>query len=95
MNDNKKDDKVYFVHILENIEKIENSFKGTSKKDYESNVDLQDATFRRLEIIGEAVKNVSNKTKAKYPLVKWAKIAGTRDRLIHGYASIDRDIIYK
>ena len=46
---------------------------------------LQDAVTRRLEIIGEAVKNLPTELKKKYSKVPWKKITGTRDILIHEY----------
>ncbi|MEI7961796.1 MAG: HepT-like ribonuclease domain-containing protein [archaeon] len=95
MKDKFKDDRVYLTHLMENIQKIESSFKGTTKEEYAQDVDLQDATFRRVEIIGSAAKNVSKKTKEKHPEVKWAKIAGARDKLIPGYAMVDKDIVYR
>ncbi len=40
------------------------------------NKDIKDAAIRRIEIIGEAVKNISEKFKKKYHSVQWKKIAG-------------------
>ena len=45
----------------------------------------QDAVIRNIEIIGEAVKKISPKTKEQYSFIPWKMIAGTRDRLIHGF----------
>ncbi len=89
-----KKDAVFLRHILETIEKIENSTKDVTKEEFESDVDVQDSTLRRVEIIGEAVKNISEKTKAAYPEVEWKKIAGTRDILIHAYFSVDPEVVY-
>jgi uncharacterized protein with HEPN domain len=38
---------------------------------------------------------VSDDTKAKAQEIPWMKMAATRDRLIHGYFSIDLDIIWQ
>jgi len=53
--------------------------------EFKRNQNIQDAVIRRLEIIGEAAKNISSGLKAKYPDIEWKKIAGTRDILIHAY----------
>ena len=50
---------------------------------------LQDAVVRRLEIIGESVKQISPDFKEQYPDTSWKGIAGMRDILIHGYSSIN------
>ncbi|MBI1968928.1 DUF86 domain-containing protein, partial [Candidatus Woesearchaeota archaeon] len=44
--------------------------------------DIQDATIRRIELIGEAVKHLPPGLKQRYPQVKWKEIAGARDVLI-------------
>ena len=46
---------------------------------------LQRACLRSLEIIGEAVKNISDYLKNENPEIEWRKIAGLRDKLIHHY----------
>ena len=44
---------------------------------------VQDAVIRNLEIIGEAVKQVSEPVREKRPDVPWRAVAGLRDILIH------------
>jgi uncharacterized protein with HEPN domain len=46
---------------------------------------LKRACLRSLEIIGEAVKNISDDLKNENPEIEWRKIAGLRDKLIHHY----------
>ena len=47
------------------------------------------AVIRKLEIIGEAVKNVPLEIRQQYPQVPWRDMAGMRDWLIHGYFGVD------
>ena len=54
----------------------------------------QSAVIRQLEIIGEAVKNLSSDLTAGEATVPWRQIAGTRDRLIHAYFSVDLDSVW-
>jgi len=49
---------------------------------------------RNLTIIGEAVKNLPNELRARYPDVEWRKIAGLRDIVVHEYFGIDEDILW-
>lgn len=60
-----------------------------------NSIQLQDAVIRRIEIMGEAVKNTAEDFKEKYPDVPWQDIAGTRDKLIHGYFGIDLELIWE
>lgn len=55
----------------------------------------QDAVVRNLEIIGEAVKNLSRELRAKHADVPWRNIAGIRDRLIHAYFGVNLDIVWR
>ena len=51
------------------------------------------STIRSLEIIGEAVKNLSEDIKTNNTQIEWKEIAGMRDKLIHRYFTIDWDIV--
>lgn len=46
-----------------------------------------------LQIIGEAVKHVSEDIRERYPIIEWKKIAGMRDILIHHYWGVDLQIV--
>ena len=54
----------------------------------------QDATLRKLEIIGQAVKNLSDDTRSEQPDIPWKRIAGLRDKVIHDYLGVDLDVVW-
>jgi len=56
---------------------------------------VKDASLRRIEIIGEATKNISTELRNKYREIEWRKIASTRDVVIHAYFSIDWDLVWE
>ncbi len=89
-----KDDLVFILHILESIDAIEKFSKNMSKRKFISSRLKQSAIVREIEIIGEAVKNISKKSKRKYREVKWRDIAGTRDKMIHHYFGVDLNIVW-
>lgn len=91
----KKDPKIFIGHILECIELIEDYTKGKQKDDFLESVQFQDSVIRRIEIIGEAVKNLPEEMKRKYKSIPWKKIAGMRDILIHEYFGIDLDLTWE
>ena len=91
----KKDPKVFIGHILESIHLIEKYVDQMSKDDFLKSVSIQDAVIRRLEIIGESVKNIPLEFREEYPDIPWRQIAGMRDVLIHGYFGVDLDLTWK
>ena len=90
-----KDPRVFLKHTLESIEWIEKETEAVSKDEFIKNVPTQDMVIRRLEIIGEAVKNLPADFKKNYPDVPWQKISGLRDKLIHGYFGIDLELVWE
>jgi uncharacterized protein with HEPN domain len=90
-----KDDKVFFNHILECIKYVKAYTKKLDEKSFYKLVPTQDAVFRRIEIIGEAAKNVSKKFKEAHPEIEWSKIIGMRNMLIHEYFNIDLKLTWK
>lgn len=91
---NHKDDSAFIEHILDSINAVEEFSKGMNKKELISNRMKQSAIVREIEIIGEAVKNISEELKKKHKEVEWKEIAGTRDKMIHHYFGVDPDIVW-
>ena len=91
----KKDPEVFLTHILESIELIETYVGKLSEAGFYKDMPMQDAIIRRLEIIGEAVKNLPSAFKSKHPDIPWKKIAGMRDILIHEYFDVDLTLTWR
>lgn len=86
---------LFIEDILGSIKLIEEYIGSSSKESFGNNQKLKDSITRRLEIIGEAVKNIPNDFKEKYPEIPWKKISGLRDIIIHTYFDIDLDITWE
>jgi len=88
-----KDDRVYLRHIVDAVTDIEKYTSG-GEQDFFAEKIIQDAVIRNLEIIGEAVKNISPQTREQNPDIPWKQIAGLRDVLIHQYFGVDLETVW-
>jgi uncharacterized protein with HEPN domain len=65
--------RIYIVDILACIGKIEEYSKDITEDGFYENTQIQDAVLRRLEIIGEAVKNIPLEFRDRYPEIPWKR----------------------
>jgi uncharacterized protein with HEPN domain len=89
----KKDDRFYLLHVRDSVQAIF-EFTKEGKERFFSDRKTQDAVVRNLEIIGEAVKNISGLTKSSYTEIPWKQIAGMRDKLIHDYFGVNLTLVW-
>jgi len=85
---------LYLNDISEAAEHIQSYVGNLTFDGFKNDRMRVDAVVRNFEIIGEAVKNLSDELKAQYPATDWKAIAGFRDTLIHGYFGIDLEILW-
>jgi uncharacterized protein with HEPN domain len=89
-----KHDKVYLQHILDEIVFIRKTITNLNYDSFVENETYTRAFSRSIEIIGEAVKNLSQSFREENSDIDWKKIAGMRDKLIHQYFSVDYELIW-
>jgi len=85
----------YIQDILDSIRDIESFIKGMTFEDFKKDRKTINAVVRSVEVIGEASKNIPSPIKTRYSGVPWKKMAGMRDKLIHEYFGVDKEILWK
>jgi uncharacterized protein with HEPN domain len=92
-------DQQSIIDIIDSINLIFEYMQDRDWQDFEVNIKIQDAVFRRLTIIGEAVKRLSLEFRTQHPHIPWRSMAGLRDVVVHEYDDLDfrtvRDIVEK
>ena len=81
--------------MLEAIGDAQTFMLGRKRPDLDNDKMLVYAVLRAVEIVGEAASKVTTGTQAAVPQIPWLAIVGMRHRLVHAYARVDLDIVWK
>ena len=87
-------DMIRLQHMLDHAKEAIELIAGKDKAELQRDRVLELALIRLIEIVGEACAKVSSSTQLKYPSIPWPQIIGMRNRLIHGYDSVDLDVLW-
>lgn len=90
----RREDRVLILHMIEEAENVASFIAGRSREDLDQDRMLFHALVRAIEVMGEAASKVSSETRAASPDVPWKTIVAMRNRLIHGYATIDPAVVW-
>jgi uncharacterized protein with HEPN domain len=90
-----KDDAVRLRHMVDSAVEAVELIQGKARTDLDTNRVLGLALVRLLEIVGEAASRVTIGTRQQTPNIPWSQIVSLRHRLIHGYDTINMDILWK
>ena len=81
-------------HMLAHAREAVAMARGRSRAELDGDRMLNLALARLIEIIGEAANRVSVARQATIPCVPWPQVVSMRNRLIHGYDSVDHDVLW-
>ena len=88
-----KDDALLY-DVLESARPAVSYVQESSIDDFLANTQLQDAVVRRIEIIGEAARHISEQTKASFLNLPWHDMTDMRNFLIHQYGDVDPHVVW-
>ncbi len=86
-------DQLLLEHIRDAAARISHYTTG-GKSAFLADSLIQDGVMRNLEVIGEAVKGLSDASRNQQPQIPWKRIAGLRDFLIHVYFGVDLEKVW-
>ena len=85
---------IYIKDIIEYMERAENHINNFQLDQFLKDDKTCDAVIRCIEVIGEAAKNIPEEIRIKYPSISWRDLAGMRDKIIHGYFTVDFETVW-
>lgn len=91
----KRDYTLYLQDILDCIEKIDEFVGDMDYEEFVEDDKTSSAVVRKLEIMGEAAKNIPQELRQNYKEIPWSDIAKMRDKIIHFYFGVDHEIVWK
>ncbi len=86
---------LYLKDVLAAIESIETFIAGMDFDTFQADDKTTSAVIRKLEVIGEAVKQIPDEARQQHATIPWKEMAGMRDRLIHFYFGVDYRLVWK
>ncbi|MBM6498803.1 HepT-like ribonuclease domain-containing protein [Flavobacterium macrobrachii] len=91
----KNNTKIFLLHILESIEKLEEITTTTSQEEFLKNWIIQDAILKNFIVIGEAVANIDEEIKQQYSTINWRGAKSMRNFIVHEYFSVDLNFVWE
>jgi len=88
------DDLIFLRHMLDYAREAVDMIADKNREDLHKERMLELSLIRLIEIVGEAAGRVSLSNQVKYPEIPWREVIGMRNRLIHGYDSVDLNILW-
>lgn len=88
-------DPAHLADMLEAARRVSEYLKGVSELEFRRDARLQDAVIRRLEVLGEAARRVSDSSRAAHPALPWRAMIDMRNLLIHQYDGVDLELVFR
>ncbi|NDG64332.1 MAG: DUF86 domain-containing protein [Planctomycetes bacterium] len=95
MFDMPRDDAARIQDIRESCDRITRFIAQMNFEKFRASDITVRAVLYELIVIGEASKNISDSSRAKFPGVPWKQISGMRDIVIHQYHGVMLDVIWE
>ncbi|MBI3362679.1 MAG: DUF86 domain-containing protein [Chloroflexi bacterium] len=89
------DDSVRLRDMLDHAREAVALAVSKSRADLDANRLLELSLLHLITIVGEAASRIPRDVQSQHDQVPWDQIVGMRNRIVHGYASINLDILWQ
>jgi uncharacterized protein with HEPN domain len=89
-----EDDEALLLDIVLAARKAQAFAADVTHEGFLDDEGLQLILVRLVQLMGEAARHVSASRRAATPSVPWRKMIGMRNHLVHGYRTIDLDVVW-
>ena len=91
----KRDYSLFIKDILEAIRLIEEFTADMDFEQFAADEKTKAAVINKIEIIGEAAKNISKDIRDRYKDLPWKSMARMSDKISHSYFGINYEIVWE
>lgn len=88
------EDRVRLLHMVDALETVQRFVDGRTRADLDTDDMFRLALTRAIEVVGEAASRITAATQASNPQLLWRALAGMRNRLIHAYFDVNKNIVW-
>jgi uncharacterized protein with HEPN domain len=79
--------------VIEAIEQIQ-KYTVQGRQVFDNDELIQVWCVHHIQIIGEAMANISDEVRSSYPELEWSQIIAMRNILVHAYFGVDHDTVW-
>jgi uncharacterized protein with HEPN domain len=86
---------ILFSDMLDSVNTIFDFTEGFTYEDFINDRKTRDAVVRNLQVLGEAANRVPKNVREQFPQIEWMRIIRSRHILVHDYAGVDYEIVWR
>ncbi len=88
-------DRLRLADIVQRIDLILGWVGGLDETSFMADMRTRDATALNIQLIGETARRLSDEVKARAPDIPWSAIVALRNRIAHGYETVDHLLVWR
>lgn len=87
-------DVLLLTEVIDAAEQAQQLASGATASQLETDRQRRDALLWNFTVLGEAAGQISDEVKTRFPDIAWQQPARLRNRIVHGYWSIDLNVLH-